>query len=219
MRGIIITFLANAAALYAVTSGLLPGVRIEGEERTLTIAAFAIILGLVNALVKPVLKLLTCPLIVFTLGLFLLVINAAMFALAVLLGNQLAPLIGGRLVIDDVGQGLLAVLVVSVVGTVAAALLDLIFPGERERVKVVRETRVVIERHRVESDAEFEARLRAQGYMPPPGQYPPGQYPPGQYPPQGGVPPSAYPPNPYPPSSGPPPPANPSDRFPPPDRR
>ena len=57
----------------------LPGIRLEGGLGALF--AVALILGLVNALVRPVLRGLSCGLIVLTLGLFLLVINAAMLLL------------------------------------------------------------------------------------------------------------------------------------------
>jgi putative membrane protein len=57
-----------------VAAWLVPGIRVQREGWTV-FAAMAVILGMVNALVRPVLKFLTCPLIIVTLGLFLLVIN------------------------------------------------------------------------------------------------------------------------------------------------
>jgi|SRR5579863_6431094 len=60
---------------------LVPGIRVEREAWTV-FAAMAIILGLVNAVVRPILKFLSCPLIVLTLGLFVLVINAITLWLA-----------------------------------------------------------------------------------------------------------------------------------------
>jgi len=68
----------NALALW-VANGLFDGVRIHGWEGYLIGAA---VLGVANAVLKPVLAILTLPLIVVTLGLFLLVINIAMIALA-----------------------------------------------------------------------------------------------------------------------------------------
>ncbi|MFC1682641.1 phage holin family protein [Candidatus Zixiibacteriota bacterium] len=61
-----------------IASALVPGMEIEGMG---TLLAAALLLGLVNALVRPVLIFLTLPLTIFTLGLFLLVINAAMLGL------------------------------------------------------------------------------------------------------------------------------------------
>ena len=68
----------NAAALW-VASALFSGVRIHGWWAYIIGAA---VLGIANAVIKPVLALLTLPLIIITLGLFLLVINIAMVVLA-----------------------------------------------------------------------------------------------------------------------------------------
>jgi putative membrane protein len=77
MRGFILRVLIGALSLWAA-SAIVPGVDIRGGA-TLLIAA--ILLGVVNALVRPLLVLLTLPLTLLTLGLFLLVVNAAMFGL------------------------------------------------------------------------------------------------------------------------------------------
>jgi putative membrane protein len=68
----------NALALW-VADGLFDNVRIQGWKSFLIGAA---VLGLANAFIKPVLALLTFPLILATLGLFMLVINIAMVGLA-----------------------------------------------------------------------------------------------------------------------------------------
>lgn len=60
---------------------LVPGIRVEGDAWKIY-AIMAIILGLVNAIVRPVLKVLSCPLIILTLGLFVFVINALTLWLA-----------------------------------------------------------------------------------------------------------------------------------------
>ena len=57
-----------------VAAWFVPGIRVESSG-LLTFAAMAVILGLVNALVRPLLKLMSCPLIILTLGVFVLVIN------------------------------------------------------------------------------------------------------------------------------------------------
>lgn len=54
---------------------LVPGIRVEGEAWKI-FAVMAIILGMVNSIVRPVLKVLSCPLIILTLGLFVFVVNA-----------------------------------------------------------------------------------------------------------------------------------------------
>ena len=57
-----------------VAAWIVPGIRVEGNA-WLVYAVMAIILGLINAIVRSILKFLTCPFIIITLGLFVLVIN------------------------------------------------------------------------------------------------------------------------------------------------
>ncbi|MGB7055612.1 MAG: phage holin family protein [bacterium] len=64
-----------------VAAWLVPGIRIEGNA-WLIFTVMAVILGLVNAVVRPLLTLLTCSLVILTLGLFVLVINALTLWLA-----------------------------------------------------------------------------------------------------------------------------------------
>lgn len=73
--GIIIAWMINALALILV-SYLLPGVYVAGFGSALIAA---LVLGLVNTIVRPILIVLTIPVTIVTLGLFLLVINALMF--------------------------------------------------------------------------------------------------------------------------------------------
>jgi putative membrane protein len=73
-----VAWAVNAAALW-VADVLFTGVRIDGWKAYLIGAA---VLGIANGIIKPIVALLTLPLIIFTLGLFLLVINIAMLALA-----------------------------------------------------------------------------------------------------------------------------------------
>ena len=72
---LLIRWLCVAVAIF-VAIKLLPGISFRGPLWQLGVVA--LISGLLNALVRPLLKFLTCPLIVLTLGLFVLVINAAM---------------------------------------------------------------------------------------------------------------------------------------------
>jgi putative membrane protein len=77
----ILSFFAHlfiTAALLLVVTRLVPGVKVEGWK-----PAFigALVMGLTNAVVKPVMIVLTLPLTIITLGLFLLVINALMLRL------------------------------------------------------------------------------------------------------------------------------------------
>jgi putative membrane protein len=84
MLGILIRTLITMLGLF-LASRLLPGVWIEGTGNFI-LAAF--LLGLVNAVVRPLVFLMTLPLTVVTLGLFIFVLNAAMFGLvAAMLDN------------------------------------------------------------------------------------------------------------------------------------
>ena len=87
----------------------------------LALAIFAAVLALLNALVKPLLTFLTCPFVLLTLGLFVLIINAALFILA----DRIVP--GFSVVADGTGQRLLysflAALIVSAVSTVVSRIV------------------------------------------------------------------------------------------------
>ena len=75
MRSLLLHWLLNAAALWAAAA-VIPGIDFTGGPgRLLVLAA---IFGLVNSTLRPLLTILTCPLIVLTLGLFTLVINGLM---------------------------------------------------------------------------------------------------------------------------------------------
>ena len=74
----------NALALYLAVL-IVPGIELLSSPAS--ILGLALIFGLVNALVRPLLKFLTCGLILLTLGLFTLVINTLMFVLTVNIGQ------------------------------------------------------------------------------------------------------------------------------------
>ena len=74
MVKLVIRWLINFLALFAA-AWLVKGITVDGGGGWTVFAVMAIILGLVNAVLRPLLKLLTCPLIMLTLGLFTLVIN------------------------------------------------------------------------------------------------------------------------------------------------
>jgi putative membrane protein len=75
MRSLLLHWLLNAAALWAAAY-LVPGLEFSGGLVDLLLVAA--VFGIVNSLLRPILTILTCPLIVVTLGLFTLVINAVM---------------------------------------------------------------------------------------------------------------------------------------------
>ena len=77
MTGIIIRMLITALGL-AAAAWIIPGVTIAGPGTLILAAA---LMGIVNAVIRPIAVVLTLPITIITLGLFLLVVNAAMFGL------------------------------------------------------------------------------------------------------------------------------------------
>jgi putative membrane protein len=86
MRGFILGTLATAVA-FAIMTYLLPNLDYTGEITGLIV--LALIAGVVNGLIKPIVKLLSLPVRLATLGLFSFVINAAMLLLIAWIGGQL----------------------------------------------------------------------------------------------------------------------------------
>lgn len=117
MRNLVLRLIINAIALFAATQIGIPGLYFEGDWKT--IAIVALIFGLVNALIRPLLSILTCPLIILTLGLFTLVINAAMLALTGWIAEQLKL----GFVVDGFGAAFIGALVVSIVSWALALLV------------------------------------------------------------------------------------------------
>jgi putative membrane protein len=118
MTKFILRLAINAIALYLAVY-FLPG--IELESSLTTILWLALIFGLVNALFRPLISLLTCPLIILTLGLFTLVINTFMFWLTSVIGQSF----GIALIISEPvwWNAFLGGLVVSIVSVVMTLIL------------------------------------------------------------------------------------------------
>jgi putative membrane protein len=138
----VVRLLVNAFAIAVIITLLPQGIRIEGadeQDRLFALLAIALIFGLVNAVVKPLLTLLACSLVVFTLGLFLLVINGAMLMLTAEI-SRLLPL-PGRLVVDGFGWAVVGALLMSVIGMVTEHVLGF---NDSKRVRTVREVRYVV---------------------------------------------------------------------------
>jgi len=120
MHGIVVRTLIIAAGI-AVAAWLIPGVEVAGVG-SLLLAAF--LLGLVNAFVRPLIVLLTLPLTVLTLGLFLIVINALMILLV-------ASFLDGFEVVNGTAA-LLCWLVLVVVSWLAGSLI-----GPKGRYEII----------------------------------------------------------------------------------
>jgi putative membrane protein len=120
MLGFAIRLAISALGLW-LAQEIVPGVQIDG---TASLVTAALLLGIVNALVRPLAVLLTLPVTLLTLGLFLLVVNAAMFGLV-------AALLDGFHV-SSFGAALLGSIVVGLTGWVASWYI-----GPRGRVEVL----------------------------------------------------------------------------------
>ena len=121
----LVKVVVNAAAL-AVAAWLLAGISVrDGRvgQQLLTILLVGLVFGLVNAVVRPVVTILSLPFILLTLGLLIFVINALML----LLTSWLSGKIGLGFHVDGFWTALLGALVVTVVSWV----LELVLPGKR----------------------------------------------------------------------------------------
>ena len=123
MNGIILRTLIIMLGLF-LASSIVPGVQITGTGSFLLAA---LLLGLVNAFVRPIAFLLTLPLTLVTLGLFLLVLNAAMFGLVAALLD--------KFLVAGFWSAIFGAIVVSVTGTIASFYIG---PSGRYEVFVVR---------------------------------------------------------------------------------
>jgi len=120
MAGFILRLLIVALGLW-LASELVPGIEVRGAG---TLLGAALLLGIVNAVVRPVLIILTLPATIFTLGLFLLVINAAMLGLVAWMFDNFT--------IAGFWPALFGSIVVSVTGWLASY-----FIGPRGRVEII----------------------------------------------------------------------------------
>ena len=118
--GVITRLIVVALSLW-LASELIPGIEVQGGW---TLIGAAILLGLVNAVVRPILVVLTLPFTILTLGLFLLVSNAAMLGLV-------AAMFDG-FTIAGFWSAMLASFIISIMGWLASWLI-----GPRGRVEVL----------------------------------------------------------------------------------
>jgi putative membrane protein len=118
MTKFILRWAINAIGLYLAVL-MLPGIDLRSD--LVSILWLALIFGLINALFRPLLQFLTCPLILLTLGLFTLVINTFLFWLTSVIGQSL----GFGLIISDPvwWNAFLGGLVVSIVSIVMTMIL------------------------------------------------------------------------------------------------
>jgi putative membrane protein len=124
LRWLILTVAVGVAAW------LMGGIQAQGQAYWITIAVMALVLGLVNALVRPILNFLSCGCIVATLGLFILVINAFTFWFASYITNLMMG--GGAYQVTSVWSALVGSVIVSIV----SFALNLLIPDKEKTPKV-----------------------------------------------------------------------------------
>ena len=114
MTKLLIRVVINAVALYVAAAVLGENMYIPTD--VVNLAIVAIVFGLVNAFIKPIVTILTCPLTIVTLGLFTIVINALMLMLT-------GWLTGGQLAVAGFGWALLGGLIVGIISTLLSMFL------------------------------------------------------------------------------------------------
>jgi putative membrane protein len=118
----LVKVLVNGVALW-VASLLISGITFEGSRTTatvITIGAVALVFGILNAIVRPVLLFLSIPLLLLTLGLFAFIVNALMLALT----SWLSGLLGLAFEVQDFWwDAVLGALVITIVSMILHALL------------------------------------------------------------------------------------------------
>lgn len=112
---IIINMVALAATAY------LMGSRMEMSGGWVGLLVVALIFGIVNAFIRPIVKLFSLPITCLTLGLFTLVINAGMLLLTAFLAGSLLNISGGAL--DKIVTAFLAAIVISIISGVLSWFL------------------------------------------------------------------------------------------------
>lgn len=125
---LLLRLIANAAAL-AVATFLLSGITLTAPtmgRKVFALLVVALIFGVLNAVVKPIFALVTAPLLLLTLGLFLIVINACMLLLTSWIAEQV-----------DLGwqvSGFWVAVIGAIIVSVVSFLLNAFLPdGERNR--------------------------------------------------------------------------------------
>ncbi len=111
MKGLALRWLANALALF-LTANVIKGINVAGIGATLMAA---LVLGVVNAIIRPIIVLFTLPLNFFTLGLFTFVINGLMLMLV-------AKLVNG-FVVDGIISAIIGAIVLSVFSGILSFLV------------------------------------------------------------------------------------------------
>ena len=111
----LVTAIAVAAAVW-----LVPGITTVGDDATIAVAIGALVLALVNVVIKPALQLLSLPITVLTLGIFYLVVNALLLELAAWASTGI---FGSGIAVTGFGAALMGSIIISIVSAIMNAVL------------------------------------------------------------------------------------------------
>lgn len=114
MRNFILRVIIYAVGI-ALVAEIVPGIRVANDTLG-TLLIIGLVFGIINAILKPLITLLTCPLVIISLGLFVLVINAVVLLVT-------ASLIPARLQIDGFWPAFVGGIVMSIISMVLERIL------------------------------------------------------------------------------------------------
>ncbi len=120
----------------AITAQLLPGITVANNDLG-TLLIIGLVFGIVNALLKPLLILLTCPAVLLTLGLFVLVINGILLLVT-------ASFVPSRLQIDGIGWAIIGGIVMGIISMVLEAVLGV---NDKNKGRKRNDNVITINRH------------------------------------------------------------------------
>jgi putative membrane protein len=124
IRNFFLRLIVNATAL-AATAAILPGIHIQNNKIG-TLLVIALIFGIVNAVLKPVIIIMSCPLIILSLGLFAIAINGIMLLIT-------EAVAGDRFQIDGFWWAVLGGLVVGIIASILENVLGLKEEDKKEK--------------------------------------------------------------------------------------
>ena len=114
MRKFILRVIIYAVGI-ALVAEIVPGIHISNDTLS-TLIIIGVVFGILNAILKPIITFLTCPLVILSLGLFVLVINGVMLLIT-------AALIPARLQIDGIWPAILGGILMSIISLILERIL------------------------------------------------------------------------------------------------